>query len=78
MPDAQSENWQIEKLCKDVNDYELSIEKQKTDWSCSQSYESWKWSVAFHGSIVASGLENSPDAAKEKALTSMPQNKDKL
>ncbi|MAS88108.1 MAG: hypothetical protein CMH30_09070 [Micavibrio sp.] len=34
--------WQVQKLCTDVKDYELSIEKQKTDWQCEQRRESWK------------------------------------
>lgn len=64
--------WVVQKMCSDVEDYELVIEKQKTDWTCEQKHESWKWSVAYHGSIVASGAVNSPDEAMKTAAANIP------
>lgn len=64
--------WQVQKICLDVQDYELSIEKQKTHWNCEQTRESWKRVVAYHGSIVASGSVNSVEEAKIKAVANLP------
>ncbi len=66
-------DWEIQKMCKDVNDYELVIERQKTDWQCEQNHECWKWLVSYHGSIVASGASNSQDEASEKAVSNVPE-----
>lgn len=65
--------WQVQKLCTDVKDYELSIEKQKTDWQCEQRRESWKWRVSYHGSVVASGSVNDPEQAMAQAYANVPQ-----
>lgn len=64
--------WHVQKMCIDIDDYELSIEKQKTDWECSQKRESWKWIVSYHGSVVSSGSVNTPEAAQEMAIANMP------
>ena len=66
-------DWQIEKACTDIGDYELSIEKQKTDWQCEQNHNSWKWVVSYHGSIVASGSVAEPEEAKILAIKNCPQ-----
>lgn len=66
------DSWQVQKMCTDVKDYELSIEKQKTDWECEQRRESWKWSVSYHGSVVASGSVNSAQEAKIQAAANVP------
>lgn len=66
--------WQIQKMCADIDDYELIIEKQKTSWECDQKRESWKWTVSYHGSIVATGSVNDPDLAKDMALQNVPSN----
>lgn len=68
-----AQEWQVQKICTDIDNYELSIEKQKTDWECSQKIESWKWSVAYHGSIIARGSVNSIEEAKEKAIANTPK-----
>ncbi|MBI1301921.1 MAG: hypothetical protein GC137_09735 [Alphaproteobacteria bacterium] len=65
-------DWLVQKMCTDIEDYELSVEKQKTNWECKQTRESWRWIVSYHGSVVASGSVNSADEAKEKALASVP------
>lgn len=73
MSDSQSlTEWQVQKLCTDIQNYEVSIEKQKTHWECEQRRESWKWIVAFHGSVVATGSVNSVELAKEIALKNVP------
>lgn len=66
-------NWQTQKICTDIGDYELIVEKQKTDWACKQSVESWKWSVALHGSIVSSGSVNSLKEAQYRAEANVPE-----
>lgn len=66
--------WQTQKLCTDIGDYELIVEKQKRDWECDQSSESWKWNVIYHGSIIASGSVNDVEEAKQKAEANVPAN----
>ena len=68
--------WQVEKMCSDMDEYELVIEKQKTEWHCEQKRESWKWLVSYHGSIVASGSVHSTEEAQRMALSSVPGNID--
>lgn len=65
-------NWQTQKICADAGEYELIIEKQKTNWQCEQTLESWKWSVIYHGSVIASGSNNSLEEAKKKAQANTP------
>lgn len=76
--DIKSEDWEVQKICIDIADYELSVEKQKTNWNCEQTRESWKWLVSYHGSIVASGSVNSAEEAKEKALANVPKDMDSI
>ena len=66
-------SWQTQKLCTDINKYELIVEHQKTDWKCEQRIESWKWSVIYHGSVVASGSVNDMEKAKSLAEANVPQ-----
>jgi hypothetical protein len=72
--ETTNQTWEVQKMCSDVKDYELTIEKQKTDWECEQKRESWKWAVSYHGSIVASGSVNSSEEAMEKAVANVPSN----
>lgn len=67
------QTWQVQKMCADIKDYELVIEKQKTDWECEQKRESWKWSVSYHGSIVARGVGQNPDEAMTQAYFNIPK-----
>ena len=64
--------WHIQKACKDVNDYELVIEKQKSSARCEQKRESWKWAINRYGMQVASGLTNDVEAAKKLAEANVP------
>ncbi len=68
--------WEVQKMCTDVKDYELSIEKEKVDWECEQKRMSWKWVVSYHGSIVASGSVNSVEEAQAKAIANVPMDKE--
>lgn len=70
--DLKSPEWQVQKMCTDIEDYELSIEKEKTDWECDQKKKSWKWIVSYHGSVVARGSVNTPEEAQEKAVANVP------
>ena len=65
--------WQEQKLCTDIGDYELVVEKQKRDWECEQTIESWKWQVVYHGSIIASGSVNDQEEAKQTAVANVPE-----
>lgn len=65
--------WQAQKLCTDIGEYELIVEKQKQHWECEQKMESWKWSVVYHGTVVASGSVNDVEEAKTKAEKSVPE-----
>lgn len=66
------QNWIVQKLCTDIENYELIVEKQKTHWECEQKRESWKWIVSYHGSVVASGSVNSSDEAMARAYANVP------
>lgn len=70
--DGQKHDWQIQRICTDVQDYELTVEKQKDEWTCDQKRESWKWVVSYHGSIVASGSVNDSEEAMQKAVANVP------
>lgn len=65
-------NWQPQKLCTDINDYELIVEKQKASWHCAQTVESWRWSVAYHGAVVAQGTAKDEVQARLLAEKSVP------
>lgn len=67
------DDWEIQKMCKDVQDYELVLEKQKNDWECEQKRTSWKWIVSYHGTIVASGSSNTQEEAGQKAVANVPE-----
>lgn len=67
------EDWEIQKICKGVGDYELSLEKQKTDWECEQARQSWKWIVSYHGTIVSSGSSSTPEEACVRATENVPE-----
>ena len=67
------DDWQAQRLCIDVSDYELVVEKQKQHWNCEQTNESWKWSVIYHGASVASGSVNDLEEAKQRALANVPE-----
>lgn len=66
-------NWEAQKLCTDINNYELIVEKQKSLAQCSQEKESWKWVVSFGGAIVSTGSVNSLKRAQELAIANVPQ-----
>lgn len=68
----KKQDWQVEKICTDINNYELSVERQKTSFHCTQKRESWKWLISLHGSIIASGSVNSLDEAKQRAIANVP------
>lgn len=65
-------NWMTQKFCTDIKDYELTVEHEKSSWECEQRRESWKWRVAYHGSIVASGNVNNVEEAKQLAVANVP------
>ena len=65
-------NWQTQKLCTDINHYELVVERQKSSWHCEQRHESWRWSVAYHGAVVAQGQAPSEDDARVLAEKNVP------
>lgn len=64
--------WIAQKLCTDIGEYELVVEKQKKNWECSQEIESWKWMTVYHGSVIASGSVNDMEEAKIKAEANVP------
>lgn len=71
-------SWTAQKLCTDIGEYELIVEKQKYNWECEQKMESWRWSVIYHGTVVASGSVNDVEEAKIKAEANVPQNATKV
>jgi hypothetical protein len=60
-------------MCTDHKPYELVVEKQKHSAHCEQARESWKWLVAYHGTIVASGSVNNMEDAQQSAVRNIPQ-----
>jgi len=65
-------DWTIQKMCTDMHDYELSAEREKRTMHCEQNHESWKWSVAYHGSIIASGSAKDMETAQSLAIANVP------
>lgn len=65
-------SWQTQRLCSDVGEYVLIVERQKRSWECEQRMESWKWSIVYHGTIVASGSVNNVEEAKKMAEGNVP------
>ena len=70
-------SWHIQRLCTDVGDYELVVEKQKKTWECEQKAERWRWNVVFHGTILSSGFASGQEEAKGRALSSVPKDNEK-
>jgi hypothetical protein len=68
----QTMEWQVQKMCTDVHEYELTIEKQKKSFHCEQPHGSWKWMVHYHGASVATGVTNDAEQAKQLALANVP------
>lgn len=66
-------NWEPQKLCTDIGEYELVVEKQKTHQQCEQKRDSWKWLVNYHGAVVASGISSKEEQAKELAIANTPK-----
>ncbi|MBU0859049.1 MAG: hypothetical protein KJ667_03850 [Alphaproteobacteria bacterium] len=66
-------DWTVHKACTDINDYELIVERQKSHSGCEQRREAWKWMVAIHGSVVASGVAAEMDKAQQIAVANVPQ-----
>jgi hypothetical protein len=66
-------NWETQKLCTDVNKYELVVERQKSIAQCSQKKESWKWIVSFGDAIVSTGSVNDLKQAQELAIANVPK-----
>jgi len=62
-------DWEIQRICTDVGEYELLIEKLKQRWDCDQRLESWKWSIVRHGAVVDSGVVFDIEEAKKQALS---------
>lgn len=69
----QDVQWVVQKECTDIGEYELTVEKQKTDWECEQKRQSWKWTVDYHGSITASGTSHNKEDAQKAAIHSVPK-----
>lgn len=65
-------DWEGQKYCLDIDDYELVVEKQKTTWNCEQRRDDWKWRVNFHGAVVASGISADLVAAQKMAQANVP------
>lgn len=65
-------NWQIQKMCTDINNYELVIERQKSSWHCEQSVEAWRWTVAYHGAVVSQGSAGDESQARALAEKNVP------
>ncbi len=66
-------NWHTQKMCTDIGEYELAVERQKSNQHCEQNRESWKWSVNYHGAVIASGTANDDKTAQELAVANTPQ-----
>ena len=67
-------NWMPQRLCTDIHDYELIVEKQKSSWNCEQKVESWRWNVAYRGAVVAQGQAKSMEDAQILAEKNVPGN----
>jgi len=75
MQEVNNEDWVVQRMCTDIQDYELIVELEKSHWNCEQPRESWKWIVSYHGSIVARGSVNDCEEARKMALQNVPDKK---
>lgn len=70
--EIEEKQWKVQKLCTDVNSYEVIVEQEKRNAHCEQKRESWRWIISYHGSIVASGSCNSSEEAMVIGLKTVP------
>lgn len=64
--------WNIQKLCADVGDYELVVELQKRTWECDHTIEEWKWGIVHMGIILSNGCAIGLEEAQRLALLNVP------
>ena len=66
--------WQPEKMCSTVGNYDLLIEKYKHGYKCEQLNSHWKWRVIYSGIVVAQGMAADLDTAQTSAELNVPLN----
>lgn len=67
-------DWQPEKLCSTVGDYDLLIERFKNGYHCEQASDSWKWRIIRSGIVISQGTAADIDAAQKLAESNIPLN----
>jgi hypothetical protein len=67
-------DWQPEKLCSAVGEYDLLIERFKHGYQCEQSNDTWKWRVIHSGVILSQGTSADIATAQKMAESNVPLN----
>lgn len=67
-------DWQPEKLCSTVGDYDLLIERLKHGYQCQQTNDTWKWRVIHSGVILSQGTSADIETAQKMAESNVPLN----
>lgn len=66
--------WQPEKMCSTVGNYDLLIERLKHGYQCEQKNDSWKWRVIHSGVILSQGTTADIVSAQKMAESNVPLN----
>lgn len=66
--------WQPEKMCSAIGDYDLLVERLKHDYHCQQENDSWKWRVIHSGVVLSQGVTGDLPTAQKMAESNLPLN----
>ncbi len=64
--------WQPEKMCSSKGEYDLWVERLKTDYRCDHKNDSWKWRIIHSGVILSQGLAHNIESAQKMAESNLP------
>ena len=67
-------DWQAEKLCSTVGNYDLLIERFKHGYQCEQAKDTWKWRVIHSGVVLSQGISPDVETAQKMAESNVPLN----
>ncbi len=67
-------NWQPEKMCSTMGDYNLLVERFKHGYECNQGTDSWKWRVIHSGVVLSQGSSEDVATAQKMAESNVPMN----
>ena len=66
--------WKSEKLCSQLGEYDLLVERFKHGHHCEDQSESWKWRVIHSGVVLSQGTSPDQETAQKMAESNVPMN----